>query len=111
MSAVDAGNLGRDIVRHRLAGRQGGLRLVQVPPANEGAAVSPSRAGCRRETESHDDLDRSKSVHLLLMIPSVCWLRFRGSYSASPESDAPPGRSIWIDQLELHRCNPEQGDH
>src|SRR5882757_7640614 len=42
MCAVHAGNLGDDIVRHWLAGRQRGLRPVQVPPANEGAAVGPS---------------------------------------------------------------------
>src|SRR4030088_470795 len=82
MSAVDAGNLGRDIVQHGLAGRRGGLRPVPGRPANEGVAVVPSRAGHRRDAESHDYLDRSKSVHWLLLIRLFHWLRSQGQKSA-----------------------------
>src|SRR5258707_11070360 len=68
MSAIRAGNLGRDVVRHRLAWGHRGLRPIPVPPANEGTVFRPSGTGRQHDTKSDDYFASSKCTHWFVLI-------------------------------------------
>jgi hypothetical protein len=64
VSAIRAGDLGRDIARRGLAWGYCGLRRVPVPPANEGAAaIRPSGALSQRDTKTNGSFSNVKSTH------------------------------------------------